>query len=378
MKSLKTIGIVFGVLVLLGAGALAVALYKMRHLPDTHDLEAQVDEVAHKAVERGGIPVLMVAVVKDGQQYIKTYGTQEDRPGADALFEIGSITKLFTSLLVQRLVDQGTCKWEDPIVRFFPEGSGPPQDDGTMLLHLATHTSGYPKLPPSFLRSVGNDPDPYARLTFDDLMNMVAQAEDKRAPDMTRVEYSNFGTGLLGHLMELHQGKTYDDLLATHVTGPLGMELTRSTVDAAYAHLLLKGHDEAGRPTAPWNWGALQGAGALRSSITDMTKFLIAAVEKDPALGSAWDACYQQRVKTSGGGVGLGWHIDTWSGTLFNMPRILWHNGGTGGFSSYLGIVPETGLGVVILANRLAPSVVDKLGTDILLRANHISFAGGS
>ena len=378
MKALKIVGIALGVLVLLAVGGLAYVVYKARHLEDSHDLQAQVDEVARRAVEEGGIPALAVVVEKDGQRYFQTYGTAEALPGRDAVYEIGSVTKLFTALTAQSLVHAGTLTWDDHVADLLPPEHRPSQDDGTTLAHLASHTSGLPRLSPTFLQSIVDTCDPYAALTRDTVFAHYARQEGKSAPGGD-AEYSNWGMGLLGHLLELASDTGYEDLVRQHLLRPLAMHSTfiaeRPGEDPpAY----VEGHDEEGRPTCPWEFGALQGAGAFHSTITDMARFLHAAIEASPVPGIDWEASFRKRAAYAGNAMGvcLGWHLDTFTGLLFGMPRILWHNGGTGGFSSYLGLSPERRIGVVVLANKGgAHAVVDKLGVDILMRANHISFA---
>ena len=258
MKALKIVGIALGVLVLLAVGGLAYVVYKARHLEDSHDLQAQVDEVARRAVEEGGIPALAVVVEKDGQRYFQTYGTAEALPGRDAVYEIGSVTKLFTALTAQSLVHAGTLNWDDHVADLLPPEHRPAQDDGTTPAHLASHTSGLPRLSPTFLQGIVDTCDPYASLTRDTVFAHYARQEGKSAPGGD-AEYSNWGMGLLGHLLELASDTGYEDLVRQHLLRPLAMHSTfiaeRPGEDPpAY----VEGHDEEGRPTCPWEFGALR------------------------------------------------------------------------------------------------------------------------
>lgn len=375
MKALKIIALVFGVLLLLAGGGVAWLVYKARNMEDTRDLERQVAVLAEKARTEAGIPHLAVVVVQRGRTHLEL----SDGVEPTSLFEIGSITKVFTAMATQRLVEAGDLDWDDHVFGLLPDGLRPPSDDGTTLRHLATHTSGLPRLPPSFLESLNDTTcDPYAALTRTDIWSAYARQEGKRAPADADYDYSNWGMGLLGHLLEERTGIGYPDLATSLVLDPLRMDRTYAELPDSLQHQAMTGHDAGGAPTCPWHFGALGPAGQLWSTAEDLQRFLLAALDSTHALAPAFRSTMQAERSFPGGRIGLGWHEDRLSGALFGIPRIVWHNGGTGGFSSYLAVAPDNGFAVAVLANKGdVNGTVDRLGMDILLRANHISLADG-
>ena len=371
MKALKIIGLVVGILLLLlGAGG-AYLFYKARNITDTQDLEVRVDRAVEQAMEENGIPGIGVVVIRGDRTYIKSFGSCTD----STVLEIGSITKVFTALIAQRLVDDGTISWQDHVFDLLPDTVRPDVDDGTTLLHLATHTSGLPRLPEFFLASLTDTTcDPYRDLTVPQVLEAYARKEGKATPENATYDYSNYGMGLLGHLLELRTGLPYDSLVQRWITDPLGMSTTSGPRPGTARTMLARGHDADGEPTCAWHFGALGPAGALLSTPQDMALFLRAAMEDDPSLAHAFSATMRPQRSIPNGKVGFAWHVDDMTGVIFGMKPFVWHNGGTGGFSSYMALQPEERIGVVVLADRSNATAVDGLGLKLLLQAHSISF----
>jgi len=248
------------------------------------------------------------------------------------------------------------------VARHLPPGTGPPVRGRPMTLaDLASHASGLPRLPKGLLRQALRDRrNPYARFTRTQLERAVREARVRRAPG--RLRYSNFGAGLLGHVLSLRAGRGYEDLARERVCAPLGMAETRIAIPARDAPRLAQGHDRRGRPVPGWDLPALAGAGALRSTPSDMLRFLAGQLHPpDGRLGSAIRLTHEPRVRRGKLHVGLGW---------LSLPlgrgraRALWHNGGTGGFRAFAGFVPGAGAAVVVLSNSARS--VDALGFRLL------------
>lgn len=362
------------VLVVLVAGAAALAWYRLRNLPDTRDLARRIDQAVTAELEEADLGTVAVAVYRDGQMYVRRYGAQAGATGDTVRFEIGSITKVFTVLAAQRLVSEGRFRWTDPIWPLLPPEQRPPTDDGTTFEMLATHTSGLPRLPESWFARLDASPDPYAALSASDVFAVYASGEGRTPWQKATADYSNLGLGLLGHLLERHTGESYDALMQRLLLAPLRMEQTTIVLDSAVAHQLVPARDEEGAPASPWTFGALAGAGAYRSTIEDMAAFLRAAIERTPVPGLDWDSTWTLRRSAGGDKVALGWQVDRLSLRLGGIDELVWHNGGTGGFSSYLGFDPTRRIGVVVLAARSNADVVDGLGMELLLTASHTSF----
>ena len=279
----------------------------------------------------------------------------------DTLFEIGSATKAFTGVLLADMVARGELKLDDPLAKFAPTGIVVPKRGGAeiTLLDLATQTSGLPRLPPGMQPA---DPgNPYADLTPEKLWAMLERTEPRDAGG-SRYEYSNFGFMLLSDALGRAGGKGYEALLRERVLEPLGMTSTsvRVTIDAAGR--LAQGHDRAYQPVPHWDFAPdLAGAGGLRSSIADMARFVAGVLgrrDRPPAATFALATGAQRKVGERSS-IGLAWMT-----ARPGKDEIVFHNGQTAGFHSFIGIDFATSTGVVVLANSAAD--IDDLGFHLL------------
>lgn len=263
------------------------------------------------------------------------------------VFEIGSITKAFTGVLLADMVERGEVALDDPVQKYLPEGAKMPKhgDKQITLRDLATHRSGLPRLPDNLEPA---DPDnPYADYTEKRLLDFLGSHELTRDIG-EKYEYSNLGGGLLGYALSRRAGKPYEQLVVELICTPLGMKSTRVTLTDDMKSRLAKGHS-MGKQVKNWDLDALAGAGAIRSTPLDMVNFIEANFKAaDTPISTALRASYKDRVATGTPGlsIGLGWHIWNKHGT-----EIVWHNGGTGGYRSFCGFAPGKKLGVVVLTN---------------------------
>ena len=266
------------------------------------------------------------------------------------LFQIGSVTKVFTGLLLATYVVEGRLRLDQPVGELVDDLAGPAA--AITLEQLATHTSGLPRIPRELWRkALVRHPDPYADLDHDAL---VASLRRLRPRPRRRPRYSNLGAGLLGHALARHAGTSYGALVRERVTDPLGMAVTRC--DPAEP---VPGHRRRGRPyAAAWEFDALAGCGALWSSPADLQRFL--AAQLDPPAGRLGDAVrlsQQPRVPGRRMDVCLGWmRLHGRDGTL------LWHNGGTAGYRSFVGVQEGSAVAVLAASDRS----VDRLGIQLL------------
>lgn len=375
-KILKIVGlVVLGIIVLLLLIG-GVAYYKLTHVKDTHDLRAQIDKLGKEFVEKEKAPGLFVAVVKGGQVYTMGYGTTEigrtSAPGPYTVFEIGSISKVFTATLTEALVQQGVLKWDERVADALPAGVTMSPADSTLLLHLATHTSGYPRLPEVWVPKLTIDTcDPYSKLTVEDVWKYVASAKDKRKPNFDDYEYSNFGMGLLGEILCAKTGMSYDSLLQKYIGAPLGM--LHTTVTDRDSAMMATGYDESGKLTCHWHFPVLAGAGAIRSTGAEMLQFLQLNMHPAGPLKDIVEATHPQVTGIPGGGIAKGWHIDKINSAYMGVDYIMWHNGGTGGFRSYIGYIPEKDCGILLWTNR-ATDKLDRLAYKMLHKMVFVSF----
>jgi D-alanyl-D-alanine-carboxypeptidase/D-alanyl-D-alanine-endopeptidase len=287
-------------------------------------------------------------------------------PAADTIFEIGSVTKVFTATLLAGMVDDGLLALDDPVQDHLPTGVElPVRGRPITLADLATHTAGLPRLPHGFLLpSVRHRRNPYAWFTVEDLYAGLPETRLRRPPG-GRPRYSNLGYGLLGHVLALRAGRDYEQLVQERICRPLELEDTHVSVPAPARTGFALGHNRRGRPVPHWDLPVLAGAGALRSTVADLLAFLrLQSGEGDPALVRAAALTHAPRARHRGGlAIGLGW---TRLPLLGTEHEVLFHNGGTGGFRSFAGFVPETHTAVVVLANSARS--VDALGFRILER----------
>jgi serine-type D-Ala-D-Ala carboxypeptidase/endopeptidase len=291
-----------------------------------------VFDALNGAFEGDGIMVAVTALDASGPAFLGSAGLAED-----ARFEIGSITKTMTATLLASLVGDAVVALDDEIGRWLDAG---PNADIT-LEQLATHTSGLPRLAPN---QPTEETNPYRDFT--------AQSAEEGLRAATRTPaaghlYSNFGYQLLGLVLERASGQRYEDLLAERLLEPLAMSC--SGTGAAGGGTRLTGHD-GGRRTAHWDF-ALPGPGAVETSVSDLARYLSACLAPPAGpLGTAIRLCEQPRVRMGGGSAGgLAWII-TSGGLLF-------HNGGTGGFSASVAIDQAAGHAVGALVNTSGKSV---------------------
>ncbi|MGH9719703.1 MAG: serine hydrolase [Bryobacteraceae bacterium] len=286
---------------------------------------------------------------------------RDGKPDGDTVFEIGSITKVFTSLLLADMVERGELKADDPIAKFLPPTVKVPSRDGRQitLLDLSTQVSGLPRLPAGFKPA---DPaNPYADYDARKLYEFPSGHTLARTPG-EKYEYSNLGVGLLGHVLALKAGMSYEELLRRRIFEPLEMKSSSIQLSVSQQERLASGHDQLLKPVRNWDMDVLAGAGAIRSTANDMLKFAAANLElTDSPLKAAMRRMRSIRRETGtpGMSIAMGWHVLTKFGTA-----MVWHNGGTAGYRSFLGIVPENKQGVVVLCNTFLDN--DAVGFHLL------------
>jgi serine-type D-Ala-D-Ala carboxypeptidase/endopeptidase len=337
--------------------------------PSPPDVEPIVAELLGR--HAGRHVGVAVGVLRGDRSWIIGSGTagpgRPSPPLADTIFEIGSVTKVFTATLLAALVEDGMVTLEDPVQKYLPAGVQlPVRGRPITLADLATHTAGLPRLPHGFiLRSVRHRRNPYAWFTTDDLYTGLRSMRLRREPG-GRPRYSNLGYGLLGHVLGVRGGRTYEQLIQERICRPLELTDTAVTVPEGARGRFAQGHDRRGRPVPHWDLPVLAGAGALRSSVADLLVFLrLHLGEGESALARAAALTQAPRVRHRGMAAGLGWTRGPLLGTDHEL---LFHNGGTGGFRSFVGVVPATHTAVAVLSNSARS--VDALGFQLLERIN--------
>lgn len=316
------------------------------------------------------VPGIVAGLVRDGASESWGFGSvavgASRVPDARTVFEIGSITKVFTATLLARLAEQGALSLDEPIRSLLEPHvklKGWPGREVT-LLHLATHTSTLPRASRRMMALARRNPsNPYREYQLADLHADLAEFEP--GPQLGRkFEYSNLGFGLLGHLLTLRAGARYEELVRERICRPLGLDDTVITLDESQRARLAQGHF-FGRPASLWDMPVLAGAGALRSTAADMLRLLECSLGlRNTELDATLRATQEPRVQASDTlGIGLAWHRTPLGP---RGPDAVWHRGETAGMRGFVGFVRERGLGLVLLAN--ASAGVDEMGLELLQR----------
>jgi D-alanyl-D-alanine-carboxypeptidase/D-alanyl-D-alanine-endopeptidase len=295
-------------------------------------------------------PSIALAVYDQGEVSHFVHGWQNKANNIKAdehtVYEIGSISKTFTGLLLASMATDGTLNIDDPVEQHWPAPFQLRDSSGTAitLQQLSSHVSGLPRLP-------GNMPlfadDPYAEYGRDDLLKGLADITPGKAG--VHYAYSNLAVGLLGETLANAGGASFNALVEQRILQTLSLDATHMTLAAVPEDRLATGYGGE-KPTAAWNFKALAGAGSIRSSITDLLAYGVAYLEPPAGLQQAMQLATKVHYQQDGLLVGLGWHVRN---------GVYWHNGGTGGFRSMLMIDPANGKVVAAITNSGKHDVED-------------------
>lgn len=292
---------------------------------------------------------LAVAVIENGVPAFYGFIKESDSirliENKDVLFEIGSITKVFTATLLAHCIVNEKIKPQATANQYFRFKFKEKQP--ITLIELSNHTSGLPRLPANFV-TTGFIPDnPYKNYTVSDFQQYLKDGLKLNAKPGTTYDYSNTGAGLLGTIIGISQKATYRELVRELIFDRYEMTATYTSGNSIQ-NRMVKGMQEDGSEASNWDWDAFAGTGCIISSVTDLSKFAIAQFNpdnKELALTHVPTFTINDRMK-----IGMGWHIVlSKTGTEY-----LWHNGGTGGYSSSMALDVQHKNGIILLSN-IAP-----------------------
>lgn len=314
-------------------------------LKDSIDL--LVEKFVRPYIQNGATAGIMLAVIDGKQQRKYSYGTiaktSKQLPDASkSIFEIGSVTKIFTSLLLAKEVVGGNMHLEDPISKYLPDSiprlawHGHP----ISLVQLSNHTAGFPRLPENIFTTNAVLADPYRHYKVDSLFHFLKKYKVSSQTGVN-FSYSNLGAGVLGVALERHNNKSFEQLVIDNICLPLGMKNT-SLKDAG----VVQGYNEKGRPTSYWHLESLAGSGAIRSTLDDMIIFMKAQVGSKNKLTKAIHLTHQITFANDDQIMALGWRIKK-----AGNKKIFHHSGGTGGFRSFVAFDDESQKAIIILSN---------------------------
>ncbi len=309
----------------------------------------------------GGVAVgVAVGVLYDGETGTRGYGQVRKggkrQPDHTTLYEIGSISKVFTGVLLADAVHRGLVGLDDPVQKHTPKDTVVPrfEDQVIRLAHLSAHTSALPRMPVNF---GGADPkDPFAHYTRELLYQGLAKTKLQRAPGKDYA-YSNLAAGLLGQILTDIQGADdYQALLRSRICAPLGLRDTCVRPSAMQTKRFAPAYTDSGSARHSWAFDSLVGCGGIRSTTTDMLTFAAAALglttldgdkaHLQPAFALAQKPIYRPGFlsQLSKPAVGCGWHLGPGK-------NLIWHNGATGGYRAMLMLDTKAKCAVVVLSN---------------------------
>jgi len=316
------------------AGGLATA-------EQIQDMLVQRIDVQHRSAG------IVVGVITKKAREIISYGhfdVKDQRvPNDQTVFEIGSISKVFTCLLLSEMVLDGEVKLSDPVSKYLPASVHVPARSGKQitLLDLATHHSGLPKMPTNY------NWGPYSTQDLYDFLNHYQLTRDPGE----KYEYSNLGVGLLADALALKAGTDYATLLRTRITEPLQMNRTAVDLTPEMEATLSPGHAYRLERAYPWRIPPLEGAGDIRSTVNDLLIFVAAnmGIIHSPLQPAMKKMLSIQRPALPGLKIALGWHIEK------GRNDVVTHGGVTNGYNSFVGYDPHRKIGVVVLSNSYLP-----------------------
>jgi CubicO group peptidase (beta-lactamase class C family) len=316
------------------------------------DLDKIVDSVARTYIDKENTAGMSIGVIRDGKTYFYHYGEMDKsaKKMADnnTFYEIGSITKTFTGILLAHAVLEKKIDLETDIRKYLLEEYPNLQfkNNPILIKHLANHTSGIISFPSlDIMTQKGYDAkNPYKHYTSNMVLAYLHKVKLDTVPGF-KSNYSNFATGLLGIILEKTYKMSYADLVKKYITNPLSMKATKIVLNEEEEKIFAKPYTENGNLTSHWDITGLGAAGAIRSNIVDMLQYAKANMSaSDEAMALSQKPTFKQGAMSE---TGLYWQLNiNKKGQL-----ITWHNGGTGGFSTFCGFIKEKNIAVVILAN---------------------------
>jgi serine-type D-Ala-D-Ala carboxypeptidase/endopeptidase len=341
---------------------------------------ATIDALERLAFERGAEHMrsgksvgLVIGLIAGNEERLIELGFSNLRKSVpvtkETFFEIGSITKAFTGIALACEIEAGALKLDNTLSELLPKDT-PVSDEGRpiTLRQLTTHTAGFPRLPgnPSLhhlLNYVLFGGDPYVGITLEKFRAALRDLKLEN-PAGKKMAYSNFGVSLLGWLLAERKSISYDQYIRELVLNPLGMTNSLIQLSQGYRSLRRLGPITIAFKSSPWTLGNhLAGAGGIRSTGPDMLKFLRANMRPDQSpIGSALRLSHRELFRENETrAVGMNWIR---SRKDKNSKETIWHNGGTGGFMSFLGFKEDGSCGVFVLSNT--SQSVDDLGMNLL------------
>lgn len=311
-----------------------------------HLLESEYHDSLKQLVEEFPVGAqLSLGFIQD--QHIEFVGYLKDEnsltpiENKDSIFEIGSLTKVFTTSLLCTFLSDGSLTNETKVKKIVSFKSC----KGITIEQLANHTSGLPRLPSNIFETATDIDNPYANYTDEDLRDYLEKELVLMSKPGKKCSYSNLGIGLLGYLLSVHADKKYEDLLNERIISPLS--LNNTSFDLNHYAQITTPYKSDGTKGKNWEWkSTLCAAGGLKSNVVDMTTFIQALLDdKNSDLQLGLEPTFVVNYEME---MGLGWHIIH----LKDATPIYWHNGRSGGYTSSMVVNTINRTGIILLSNQ--------------------------
>ncbi|MDQ2863491.1 MAG: serine hydrolase [Bacteroidota bacterium] len=323
-------------------------------VPSTNALKTpfdrEVDSAVQPYISLQATAGLSIGILRNGKITFYGYGEtargNKQIPDEHTIFEIGSVSKTFTAILLALAVDNGKAKLDDPLSKYLPDSIPPLAYEGVpvTLETMSNHSSGIPGMPTNFQET---DPgNPYKNYDVNDLFSFYKHYQLTRKPG-TKYEYSNLAVGTLGVVLEKIYNEKYAALITQYICKPLGMDETEEFLQKKDSSHFAKGYNEDGAYNSQWDFKALQSAGSIRATAHDLVRYAKANLgDAPPHLWKAMELTHKITFTEGNTKVGLGWHY-----IKPGKDEVLFHNGETGGYHCYVAININKKFAVVILSN---------------------------
>lgn len=322
--------------------------------PLQNKTDSTIDREARKYLAQNPKAKLSFAIVQPEKTDYYYYAADQ-LPDAHSVYELGSITKTYIGWLVAQAVTEGKLDINTDIRKYLKGAYKNLEREGQPILirHLLNHSSGLPRLPENLLKLATDQKNPYKTYGNEQLLKSLQNTKLSAKPG-TKSAYSNYGYGVLGYILEQAYQQPLEQLLNHKLQTILKLDPISFQPDPA----LIQGHDESDKPVPAWEFQVLAGAGAIKTTIKNTAAFLqqqIAA--EDPAIRLSQAILDPQlEPKTA-----YAWQVNPLKN---HEDTLIWHNGMTGGFSSFYGFFKQKKSGLVILSNVAQP--VDAYAGEIL------------
>lgn len=329
----------------------------------TTHLDSVVDKVIREYIQTKGNIGVSAGIFYKGHRYFYNYGERKkggrQLPDANTIYDIGSVTKTFTSTMLAIAVNQGKLTLETPITKYLPDSVAQnPALKNITFKELANHTSGLPFQPDNVNRKITDVNQPFENYGSDDMFSALKYFKQTRRPG-TEYAYSNWGQAVLGLLLEKIYNQSYPELIKQYITIPLKMTETMCAIDTLKTVNVAKGYGKLFEPVPFIKIAAFRSSGVIKSSAFDMLEYAQAQLStSDHALTAAINLTHQITFDNGAYTVGLGW------GYALDDKNVISHNGGTVGYHSNVSIDLSKQIAVVGLTNNVTTG--DAVGVNLM------------